>query len=490
MPVARYRDAFGRVVRNASPAPASSLAVGSRVDFLRRVVMPYRCAPWLCGRPYWRVAAIAAARPDALHACHAGRRWTAPCKRTRCCDCQRTWMVRLVIARLPPLTAAERSCQLPLSEPTAGALLAAMVAPSDPRIVESLAEALALDPALALWCVLQRAARESVPANDLATIKSLSNWLAKRLPQVVKLGAGDPQASSSQAPVPDGNPTALAELAAADVAAAELVASTLDPATDPYYLGGLLTGFRRWLELAGYAMFRASLPDWIAITPSSPKLERALSGTHDRCEWARSRWLVPVGVAKQFPFLAGRLARLIDLETDFSARLEEEKLAALAEFAAGAGHEINNPLAVISGRAQLFLRHERDPGRRRELAIINAQARRVYEMIADLMLFARPPQPALAEFNVAELVASIAQELSPRAAEAGVELAADRAARPAGAIGRRHAIASRAPRGLRKRARRCLCRRPRRNLRSAVRSARIARGGLRGRHGSRQWAGH
>ena len=38
------------------------------------------------------------------------------------------------------------------------------------------------------------------------------------------------------------------------------------------------------------------------------------------------------------------------------ADLLRAKLEALAEFAAGAGHEINNPLAVISGRAQLLLR--------------------------------------------------------------------------------------------------------------------------------------
>src|SRR5207248_2417965 len=38
-------------------------------------------------------------------------------------------------------------------------------------------------------------------------------------------------------------------------------------------------------------------------------------------------------------------------------RLRTAKLTALAEFAAGAGHEINNPLAVISGQAQYLLGH-------------------------------------------------------------------------------------------------------------------------------------
>lgn len=34
-----------------------------------------------------------------------------------------------------------------------------------------------------------------------------------------------------------------------------------------------------------------------------------------------------------------------------------ERLDALAEFAAGAGHEIDNPLATIIGRAQQLLRN-------------------------------------------------------------------------------------------------------------------------------------
>lgn len=74
---------------------------------------------------------------------------------------------------------------------------------------------------------------------------------------------------------------------------------------------------------------------------------------------------------------------------------DADRLAALAEFAAGAGHEINNPLATIIGRAQQLLREEADPQRRQALALIAAQAYRIRDMIGDVMLFARPPRPEL-----------------------------------------------------------------------------------------------
>ena len=54
------------------------------------------------------------------------------------------------------------------------------------------------------------------------------------------------------------------------------------------------------------------------------------------------------------PSIADKLARLAELENHFQQALEVEKLEAMAEFAAGAGHEINNPLTVISGRASCY----------------------------------------------------------------------------------------------------------------------------------------
>ena len=114
------------------------------------------------------------------------------------------------------------------------------------------------------------------------------------------------------------------------------------------------------------------------------------------------------------PSIAEQLARLKVLESDFQQALDAEKLEAMAEFAAGAGHEINNPLTVISGRAQLLLRDETDPERRHALALISAQAMRVHEMIADMMLFARPPRPELQPVDVVKLIDEMIVELSRR----------------------------------------------------------------------------
>ncbi len=91
--------------------------------------------------------------------------------------------------------------------------------------------------------------------------------------------------------------------------------------------------------------------------------------------------------------------------------IDDAKLTALAEFAAGAGHEMNNPLAVISGRAQLLLRGETDEARRADLALIKAQATRVHEMIADLMLFARPPAPVKRPTDLAALIRATVDKL-------------------------------------------------------------------------------
>jgi len=98
-------------------------------------------------------------------------------------------------------------------------------------------------------------------------------------------------------------------------------------------------------------------------------------------------------------------------EQEFEERLLRAKLEAMAEFAAGAGHEINNPIASIAGRVELLLRSETNPERRQSLAAIGGQAYRVRDMIGDAMLFGRPPQPNPTNCSLNEAIEEVIEKL-------------------------------------------------------------------------------
>jgi signal transduction histidine kinase len=107
------------------------------------------------------------------------------------------------------------------------------------------------------------------------------------------------------------------------------------------------------------------------------------------------------------------------------ARLRRGQLEALGEFAAGAGHELNNPLAVIVGRAQLLLARSEDPEVARSLRIILNQAQRAHRILRDLMFVARPPAPRCRLCRPSELLAVIVHEFERECAARGVRLVAD-----------------------------------------------------------------
>jgi signal transduction histidine kinase len=116
-------------------------------------------------------------------------------------------------------------------------------------------------------------------------------------------------------------------------------------------------------------------------------------------------------------------------------RLQEGRLLALAEFAGGAGHEVNNPLAVISGQAQYLLGHagdwfdpEVEAEATRALKAIIAQTRRIHGLLRDLMVFARPSPPCRGWFDLPALLGEVAASLSDLAAERRVRV--EVAARP------------------------------------------------------------
>ncbi len=87
-------------------------------------------------------------------------------------------------------------------------------------------------------------------------------------------------------------------------------------------------------------------------------------------------------------------------EAIYKQLMRSERLASVGKMAAGAAHEINNPLAVISGRAQILLEMNDDPKQRKALELIVDQAQRASKILTDLMGFARPAMPKTEPTNI------------------------------------------------------------------------------------------
>jgi len=79
-------------------------------------------------------------------------------------------------------------------------------------------------------------------------------------------------------------------------------------------------------------------------------------------------------------------------------------MISVGEMAGGAAHEMNNPLAVISGRSQLLAAQLTDPKQKIAAKLIFDQSHRLSEIITELMEFAKPVPPNPRECDVADLV--------------------------------------------------------------------------------------
>ncbi len=89
--------------------------------------------------------------------------------------------------------------------------------------------------------------------------------------------------------------------------------------------------------------------------------------------------------------LAESNRKLQQMQTEI---LRTRALSMIAEMAAGAGHELNSPLTVISGRAQMLMRSTKDPETRRSLEQIYEKAHECARIVTELMDFARPRPPS------------------------------------------------------------------------------------------------
>ena len=104
-------------------------------------------------------------------------------------------------------------------------------------------------------------------------------------------------------------------------------------------------------------------------------------------------------------FMSERFAAIMSQLKDARQQLVDDKsFSGLAEMAAGAAHELNNPLAVISGRAQLLFGIETEDNKKQMLKQIQDRTKEVADIVGDLMSFARPKLPSCSSVNLQELI--------------------------------------------------------------------------------------
>jgi signal transduction histidine kinase len=105
--------------------------------------------------------------------------------------------------------------------------------------------------------------------------------------------------------------------------------------------------------------------------------------------------------------------------------VQSEKLVSLGQLAAGAAHEINNPLAAILGFSDLLADDPAIPEKARATATkIRDQARRTKTLVGNLLSFARqvPPERTLLDINTVVNNAAQLRTLDLRSATTRVEL--------------------------------------------------------------------
>jgi signal transduction histidine kinase len=105
--------------------------------------------------------------------------------------------------------------------------------------------------------------------------------------------------------------------------------------------------------------------------------------------------------------------------------VQSEKLVSLGQLAAGAAHEINNPLAAILGFSDLLADDPTVPDKARATAAkIRDQARRTKTLVGNLLSFARqvPPERTLLDLNTVVNNAVQLRALDLRSGTARVEL--------------------------------------------------------------------
>lgn len=94
--------------------------------------------------------------------------------------------------------------------------------------------------------------------------------------------------------------------------------------------------------------------------------------------------------------------------------IQQQRLAIIGQLATGAAHEINNPLAVISVKAQMLEKKLSEGDREKYINVILGQTERIAKITSDLMNFARPTKPQRESARLKDILDQVASVVRAR----------------------------------------------------------------------------
>jgi two-component system, cell cycle sensor histidine kinase and response regulator CckA len=155
----------------------------------------------------------------------------------------------------------------------------------------------------------------------------------------------------------------------------------------------------------GFSPDLASL--WRTVVSGGEAIASAEYGTRHR----NGNWLTMRASGSQLVDAEGRISGVIISVRDITIErkleqqvVESERLAAMGAMIGGVAHELNNPLTSILGVSELLQDTETNETARKQLGILQQQARRAAEIVQNLTYFSRPPAPGKSRINLTEVV--------------------------------------------------------------------------------------
>jgi len=152
-------------------------------------------------------------------------------------------------------------------------------------------------------------------------------------------------------------------------------------------------------------------PELTALYRSVASGEKSLAAAEYSAQHSDGHWLTMRGTGSALFDAEGKPAGVIISARDITTEkkleqqiIQSERLAAMGQMIGGFAHELNNPLTSILGMAELLQDTQPEEGARKQLGILQQQARRAAEIVQNLMYFARPPAPGRAPVNLTELI--------------------------------------------------------------------------------------